>query len=178
MAIPLPRALPPTVSAATDAVISRLSKKLFKAGAVLIMYATTVAEAEPLIIPQMSPITSLQKFETLSLDFISFIARAECLTLRAAIEWKGDSVAVVTAIPTMSNNMPVRIIKSRMKSAIHIFTISITPLDSTVKNADMVKVIIMVLTTHDLSDAFAPEGLNFGFCFRGTSSFNLKNQLR
>jgi len=39
--------------------------------------------------------------------------------------------------------------------------------------AERVNVIIIVLITHDLSVFFEDEGLNFTFCFRGMSSFNL-----
>ena len=64
------------------------------------------AEAEPETTPQMSPTTSLQKEDTLGALRMRRMASLASGRLRAAIEWKGCSDAVVTETPMMSNRMP------------------------------------------------------------------------
>ena len=72
IAIPLPIALPPIVNAAINAVIISI-------GIILSVFsfntniADIVAPQEPDIIPHISPITSLQKLETLSLFLINLM---------------------------------------------------------------------------------------------------------
>lgn len=60
IAIPLPRALPPIVNAATNPVVNNVIASIFKLSFVDNIIAIDDDNA-PLIIPHISPITSLQK---------------------------------------------------------------------------------------------------------------------
>jgi hypothetical protein len=68
--------------------------------------------AAPLIIPHISPTTSLQKFETKSAFLISCKAWRAPRILFEAIEINGTSEAAATAIPIISKITPIKIINN------------------------------------------------------------------
>ena len=76
-----------------------------------------VAEAEPETTPQISPTTSLQMELTRSAFRSRRMDSWAPGTFRAAMEWKGFSSAVATAIPTISKTIPIRMITSRIAKA-------------------------------------------------------------
>ena len=120
MAIPFPKAFPPIVSEAVRPVSSSeiiASSRLYE----LTILEMITAVAAPLTIPTVSPITSLHIFETLSAFRISHIAWGAAFTRPDAMEWKGVSLAVVVATPTISNTTPINI---RMRSIIRAVMIS------------------------------------------------------
>ena len=71
--------------------------------------------AEPLIIPQISPITSLQKLEVLDALWISFTAKLAPFILFVAIELNVFISATVTLIPIISKIIPIPITSKRIK---------------------------------------------------------------
>ena len=87
IAILLPTALPPIVIDATNAVIINDTIKRLKLNLFDIIIAIDTA-VDPEIIPQISPITSLQKLDTFSAFLINFTASFAPLTFFEAIELK------------------------------------------------------------------------------------------
>ena len=69
------------------------------------------------MIPHVSPITSLQTLETLLAFRISIRELLAPLTFDAAMEWNGFSSVTVTATPTISNRIPMKIIAIRTINA-------------------------------------------------------------
>ena len=66
----------------------------------------TTKPAEPLTIPHISPITSLQNDETLSLFWSILFAVLAPFTFLDAIAWKDCSSELWTATPIISNKTP------------------------------------------------------------------------
>src|SRR5690625_1714995 len=80
----------------------------------------TTVNALPLIIPVISPITSLQKLANLSAFLVIETASLAPTTFSAAIALNGDYFAAVAATPSISNKIPtITITKSMIKPNIH-----------------------------------------------------------
>src|SRR5699024_300825 len=73
---------------------------------------TTTVDAAPLTIPDISPITSLQKLANLSSFRLMITASFAPFTFSAAIACKGASSAAVEAIPSISNIIPITTMSS------------------------------------------------------------------
>ena len=86
MAKDLPQAFPPTVSPAASADIESVIASSCMLGCIDHTRTAIVADAEPEITPQISPITSLQKDDTRPAFRMSFRASPASGTLREAIE--------------------------------------------------------------------------------------------
>ena len=102
------------------------------------------ALVEPLTIPHISPITSLQKLETFSAFFISFTANLAPLTFLAAMELKVLGSATVILTPMISNNIPNPINNKINIRLIKILTLGIIDSDSNEKVRDIAKVIDVI----------------------------------
>ena len=122
MAILFPKAFPPIVKAAIKLVIISVTVNIFnfnfEAKSIPIVPA-----AVPDKIPHISPMTSLQKLDTLELFSISFNATRAPLTFLAAIEWNTFLSATVTDIPIISkiipntiNNKTIKILNGKFMS--------------------------------------------------------------
>lgn len=85
MAMLFPQALPPIVNEAIKLVRTRVIQKM-STSSLLANNMAIVEAAAPDNIPQMSPITSLQKLDTFEAFFISLMASLEPFTFLAAIE--------------------------------------------------------------------------------------------
>ena len=116
MAMLLPRAFPPMVSPITIPEMAKLTKMAGREKSPTSRTATT-AMVVPEMIPAMSPTTSLQRLETRLAFFTSRTASFPPGPLRAAMEWKGVSLAAVTATPIMSNTMPTKMKIKRIPKA-------------------------------------------------------------
>jgi len=109
----LPKALPPTVKEAVDEISTTLKIDVFKSVLIEPIFKIKTAIVDPLIMPAMSPTTSLQKLETGPAWFISSKASFAPFIFLEAIELKGFLLAEATAMPMMSKMIPViTIIKS------------------------------------------------------------------
>src|SRR5690625_7292952 len=76
----------------------------------------TTVNALPLIIPVISPITSLQKLANLSAFLVIETASLAPTTFSAAIALNGDSFDAVAATPSISNKIPtITITKTMIK---------------------------------------------------------------
>ena len=116
-------ALPPTVTEEMKPAITALRSAFSKPGLAISILKTIAAPMAPLIIPQMSPITSLQKLDTLSAFFKRSTASLAPFILFAAIEFIGTSEHAVIATPIMSNKTPIEIIITSITSATAIFAL-------------------------------------------------------
>jgi len=126
MAMFLPVAFPPIVREEINPVIAALSSTLSRSGLMIRILKTRVAPIAPLKIPQISPITSLQKLPTLSAFFSSPIASAAPLIFLDAMLFKGASEHAVTATPIMSNKTPIEVIIIRIINVVIILVLIIT----------------------------------------------------
>lgn len=72
------------------------------------------APREPLTIPQMSPITSLQMLDTLLLFFNNLRQDDAPFIFFAFIAWNGASLAVIVATPIISNMIPIEITTNKI----------------------------------------------------------------
>ncbi len=115
IAKPFPRALPPTVTPATKPVITSESKKpvVPENGSEAII----IAAVDPLIMPQISPITSLHILETFSAFLTSQRASFAPRTRFEDIALKGFSEALVVATPKISKIIPKKTKAPRIKNA-------------------------------------------------------------
>lgn len=114
IAIFLPIALPPTVSEDTNPAINAPSNAVSRLGLFSRILKTIAAPIAPLIIPQISPTTSLQKLDALSAFFKSPTASFAPFILLAAMEFTGTTGHAVIATPIMSNRTPIDIINTSM----------------------------------------------------------------
>src|SRR5699024_4036834 len=73
---------------------------------IFIISIITTVNALPLIIPVISPITSLQKLANLSAFLVIETASLAPTTFSAAIALYGNSFAAVAATPSISNKIP------------------------------------------------------------------------
>ena len=147
MATPLPAAFPPIVNDAIKAVIHKVTGRtgILK---VLAIESATVTPAEPEIIPQISPITSLQKDETLLAFFLNNTAVLAPFTFLAPIEWNGFSSAVETATPIISKIIPnkINIITKTIPKSILAF--GNTNSDTKEKQNDITNANTVMITIH------------------------------
>src|SRR5690625_2772935 len=157
MAKYFPNALPPTVSAAT-----RLVKTIFNIIWVdelgdccinRVISIMTIVSALPLIIPEISPITSLQKLANLSAFRYIFTASFAPITFSEAIAWSGASLAAVAAIPNISKTIPIRTMKRTIISPIIHVTLLSNVEDKLEKIAANTNVITAIVTLN-LIDRF------------------------
>ena len=155
IAVAFPIALPPIVRAAIVAVINKLTinKFKFKLAASILDKATP---ADPLIIPQISPITSLQKLDAFSLFWISLTASRAPLTCLVAIELKVFISATVIAIPIISNIIPIPINSKMQMVATMLFALGIVVSETKENTNEMNKARVMTA----LKQTFRPEFLN------------------
>jgi len=107
LATPFPKAFPPTVNAATNALNKNCILKFNPNWSVI--FIAIKALIAPLNTPQMSPITSAQILATLGAFLISFIESFEPFTFFVAFAWNSSSLATVTATPIISKNIPIPI---------------------------------------------------------------------
>ena len=147
MAILLKNAFPPIVNDAVIAVIinpmySGLIFNLFDREEVI------VTPAEPDIIPQISPITSLQKDDTLSAFFLNDTAFLAPFIFFELIACSGSSFVDVTATPIISNIIPMAINSNRIKIPINKFTFGITMLEPKENINDIKKAKNVTVTIH------------------------------
>lgn len=105
-------ALPPIVRADTIDVAKRdiIRKFIFS---VLLKLLAIATQQAPDITPHISPITSLQKLDTLSVFFLNVTANLAPLTFLAAIELNTLRLDAVTATPIISKIIP-RPIKNKI----------------------------------------------------------------
>ena len=104
----LPKAFPPIVKAAIRDVVTKVTTNILICVVVDII-TDIIALADPEMIPQISPTTSLQKDDTLAAFLINSTAISEPFTFLAFIEWKGLTSADATAIPIISKIIPIKI---------------------------------------------------------------------
>src|SRR5690554_6403844 len=102
----------------------------------------------PLTIPLISPITSLQKFETCPAFQTSRIATFASSTLLDAIEWNGFSSAEVTATPIISKKTPVHTIKISTRNDNPTSKFSTNPSAIMLKNIARKNVHIVITIIH------------------------------
>ena len=147
MAAVFPKAFPPMVNAAIIAVISKLVINRFrwKEFAKMVDKATP---AEPLIIPHISPITSLQKLDAFSLFLISFTAILAPRTCLVAIELKVFKSATVTLIPIISNKIPIPINNKIIIIATILVALGIMVSEKSEKIKEMKKAKIVTVSIH------------------------------
>ena len=138
IAIPLPRAFPPIVNPEISPVTITVTGK---SGTDNISASDIdmTAPIEPLTIPAISPITSLQKFETAAAFAVHQMAVFAPLTFFAAIELNVDGLEVVTATPIISKITPVAIKRNNIIIATQILSSEVTVSETTDSNADIVK---------------------------------------
>src|SRR5699024_6149051 len=87
---------------------------------IFIISIITTVHALQLIIPVISPITSLQKLANLSAFLVIETASLAPTTFSAAIALNGNSFAAVAATPSISNTIPtITITKPMIKRNIH-----------------------------------------------------------
>ena len=98
-------ALPPMVKADTIEVVNSDISKKFIFVILLIPDAIDTQQA-PDITPHISPITSLQKLDTLSGFFLNVTASFAPFTFLEAMELNTLRLAAVTDIPIISNKIP------------------------------------------------------------------------
>lgn len=114
-AISLPIAFPPTVIAATNAlIINWISNAIWKFSVILIEISALIA---PLNTPHISPITSAQKLATFEAFFIRCIDCLDPSTFFVAFAWNSSSFATVTATPIISKIIPIKITKINIRIA-------------------------------------------------------------
>ena len=75
---------------------------------VLAIFIEIIALIAPLTTPQISPITSAHIFATLDAFFIKLKEDFAPSAFLVAFAWKSSSGATVTAIPTISNIIPIK----------------------------------------------------------------------
>ena len=87
------------------------------------MFIASIAPTEPLTIPQISPITSLHILAIVLEFFISFTASLEPLIFLELFAWNDASFAVNTAVPIISNiiPIPINIIHNIIKSIVLLY---------------------------------------------------------
>lgn len=143
MAKLFPNAFPPIVKAATKDVTISVTISKFQENLDDKIIAIDEASA-PLIIPQISPITSLQKLDSFSAFFINVTAKGAPLTFLDAIELNVLISATVTLIPIISNSTPINITISNNIILINIPTLDITISDNNEKPIDIQKATIVI----------------------------------
>src|SRR5690625_383831 len=155
IAIDFPNAFPPTVSADTipvnntvTTVRSNIASPAPKLASNLII---TSVLAAPLMTPQISPMTSLQKLENRSAFRIMATACFEPFTFSDAIAWNGSSLAEVEAIPIISKTIPIRMSTSTTSIPSPHDKSSSRIIDVTEKKQAMTSVIRPIKTLHLLA---------------------------
>ena len=101
-----------------------------------------VVAAAPETIPQISPITSLQKLATLSAFFLNITAILAPFTLLEFIEWKTFSSALVTETPIISKIIPIKINNKVISIPQNIDKLGIVVCDTKDNENEIIKVII------------------------------------
>ena len=129
MATLLPIAFPPIVKEATKPVINNVVISIFIDNLLETINAIDEDNA-PLIIPQISPITSLQKLDNFSEFFINLTPTLAPLTFFDDIELKVFKSATVTLIPIISNITPSEITINKITMLIIIPTLDIITSDN------------------------------------------------
>ena len=132
-------ALPPTVMVEVRAVTIIAIKVLFR----LIIPANervSTADRLPLTIPQISPITSLQKEAIVAEFLIKPIASLAPFIFLEAIAWKLASLLVKTATPIISKIIPIKITKIVISSKIKLLNLTAIKFDIPLKSKDRIKV--------------------------------------
>ena len=114
----------------------------------------TIVPADPDIIPQISPITSLQKEDTLSDFLISFTAVFAPFTFLELIELKGSISALVTATPIISNKTPRKMNKKISKISTTISTFGRAISHRKEKTMDKVKARSVIFKIQFISTIF------------------------
>src|SRR5699024_10324495 len=112
-----------------------------------------IVSALPLTIPEISPITSLQKLANLSAFLCKITACFAPDTFSAAIAFNGASFAAVEAIPNMSNKIPITTINNTMNKPIYQVEFPKTREDTLEKIAANTKVITAIVILN-LMDRF------------------------
>ena len=115
---------------------------------------------EPLTMPAMSPITSLQKFEITEELEVHHRAVFAPFTFFAAIELKVVGFAVVTETPIISKIIPVKIKSSKIIIATKTLSSDVAVSETTERAAEIAKDIIKTFTIQPAADFF----LGFFFC--------------
>ena len=151
----LPMALPPTVRPATRADITRETALGQPDSTLARISAAMVAEALPDTTPQISPTTSLQMELTRSALRRRRIASWAPGTFRDAMEWKGFSSAVATAMPIISNRIPRKIMASKMQKATTILLPAITWSETREMVPEIRIVMKKIVTTHRIFFLFS-----------------------
>ena len=143
-------ALPPIVKLATIAVVIKVIKNKF-IDVVFDIKLAIVTAVEPDITPHISPITSQQKLDTLSLFFLNNTAILAPFTFLEFIEWNIFSSAVVTLTPIISNKTPRSINNS--DTIIPITKLKFGTVTSDTKDSEKLieNDIIIIVSTHRLS---------------------------
>src|SRR5699024_4185388 len=124
---------------------------------------TTIADAVPLTIPDISPITSLLKLANLSAFLIMMTLSLAPFTFSDAIALKGASFAAVDAIPNISNRIPTKMIRN---------TINKPTIQTTSHNIEeeMIEKIaantkaITAMVKLNFNDRFICEFINYLYC--------------
>ena len=160
-----PIAFPPIVAAAIVAVVIKLVNNKFKLNFVDNVAAISTP-ADPDMIPQMSPITSLQNDDTFAELFIRFIPVFAYLILFEFIEWNGLISHVVIATPTISNIIPISMNITNIIILVIKFTFGITISDVSENMNDIINAMIIIFNVQ----------LSFFILFSFRNSFlNKKN---
>lgn len=143
----LPTALPPIVKAAIKLVVIRLVNIKFIENFCDIAKAI-VTPALPDKIPQMSPITSLQKLDTRELSLINLRAILEPFIFFDAIELNTLGSATVVATPTISNRIPSPIKKNSTMRLTITVELDITVSENADNKKESVKAMIVISIVH------------------------------
>ena len=153
IAIFLPIAFPPIVRDEIIEVNNKDRIKKFIFSAVLNLVDMAIQQA-PDITPQISPITSLQKLDTLSVFCLNFTASFAPLTFLAAIELKTLMLEAVTATPIISNIIPMITKNSTKKIPKYAFIFGNNNSDNKDIISDSVKVNIIIIIIQLVSIIF------------------------
>ena len=116
--------------------------------------AATITPAEPDIIPQISPITSLQNDDTLSAFFLNLTATSAPFTFLAFIELNGLISALVTAVPIISNKTPNKMNNIRIIAPTYELTWFKTISEPKENTSEMVNDIINICIIHFVFESF------------------------
>lgn len=140
-------AFPPIVSEAIVAVTINPTNKMSK------LYDSDIAlvivtPAEPDMIPHISPITSLQKDDTLSAFFLNNTAFLAPFIFLELIAFRGLSVVEVTATPIISNIIPIDMNSIRIIIPITIFTFDNVNSDINEKTNEMINANTVIVMGH------------------------------
>ena len=153
MAIFLPMALPPMVNDDTMAVIN-IDNNIKFVFNILLKLLAIVMEQAPDTTPHISPITSLQKLDNLSVFCLNLTANLAPFTFLEAIELNTLISEAVTDTPIISNITPINININTIIMPIVIGTNG-NNISSVVDNiSDNIKVIIIILIIHLMSAIF------------------------